>query len=177
MLSVRRQKPTWSVKPRPCPRAALVRRDGAWFRRVGTDVRGKFRAVDGTEVGASAFTPYDVVGLATATGSPNVRFDPAVGVSSARRRGGPMSTEIVIELAGEDRAGRPLRTRRAVVHPGGQMPLTGLGVAMVLERLVGLDGGPATPAGLYFPYQLLDATAYFARLGQIGGMVLTLEVP
>lgn len=56
------------------------------------------------------------------------------------------------------------------------MPLTGLGVAMVLERLVGLNGNPAIPAGLYFPYQLLDSTAYFARLKQIGGMVLTLEV-
>ena len=67
-----------------------------------------------------------------------------------------MSTEIIIELAGEDHAGRPLRTRHAVVHPEGQMPLTGLGVAMVLERLVGLDGKPPTPAGLYFPYQLLD---------------------
>ena len=157
--------------------AALTRRDGAWFRRVGDDARAEFRAADGTEMEASAFTPYDVVGLATATGAPNVRFDLAIGVSSARRRGGPMSTEIVVELAGEDHAGRPLRTRHAVVHPEGQMPLTGLGVAMVLERLVGLDGDPATPPGLYFPYQLLDPTAYLARLGQIGGAVLTLEAP
>lgn len=87
-----------------------------------------------------------------------------------------MSTEIVIELPGEDHAGRPLRARHAVVHPEGQMPLTGLGVAMVLERLIGLDGDPATPAGLYFPYQLLEPTAYFARLKQIGGAVLKLEV-
>ena len=125
---------------------------------------------------ASAFTPYDVLGLATTTGAPNVQFDLAVGVSSTRRRGEPMWTEIVIELAGEKHAGRPLRTRHAVVHPEGQMPLTGLGVAMVLERLIGLNGDPATPAGLYFPYQLLELTAYFARLRQIGGLILTLEV-
>ncbi len=87
-----------------------------------------------------------------------------------------MSTEIVIELAGEDQAGRPLRTRHAIVHPEGQMPLTGLGVAMVLERLVGLDGNPATPPGLYFPYQLLEPAAYFVRLEKIGGMVMTLDV-
>jgi hypothetical protein len=86
-----------------------------------------------------------------------------------------MSTEIVIELAGEDHAGKPLRTRHAVVHPRGQMPLTGLGVAMVLERLVGLDGDPPTPAGLYFPYQLLDPAAYFTRLKRIGGEILRLE--
>jgi hypothetical protein len=47
---------------------------------------------------------------------------------------------------------------------------------MVLERLTGLDGHPPTPPGLYFPYQLLDATVYLARLSQMGGEVLTLEV-
>ena len=156
--------------------AALARRDGAYVWRAGDEARAAFRAVDGTLMAASALSPYDVVGLATATGAPNVQFHLATGVSSTRRRGGPMSTEIVIELAGEDHAGRPLRTRHAVVHPEGQMPLTGLGVAMVLERLLGLDGRPATPAGLYFPYQLLEPAAYLARLTQAGGTVLTLAV-
>ncbi len=156
--------------------AALTRRDGAYFWREGDEAKAKFRAVDGTEMEASAFSAFDIVGLATATGAPNVQFNLATGVSSTRRRGEPMSTEILIELAGEDRAGRPLRSRHAVVHPEGQMPVTGLGVAMILERLLGLDGKPATPPGLYFPYKLLDSTAYLARLKQIGGMVLTLEV-
>jgi hypothetical protein len=157
--------------------AALARRDGAYRWRVGDDAKASFRAVDGTEMEATALSPYDVVGLATATGAPNVQFNLALGVSSTRRRGGPMSTEIVIELTGEDHEGRPLRTRHAIVHPEGQMPLTGLGVAMLLERLIGLDGNPPVPAGLYFPYQLLEPTAYFARLEHIGGAILKLEVP
>lgn len=156
--------------------AALTRRDGSYFWRAGDDAKARFRAVDGTEMEASGFSSIDVVGLATATGAPNVRFDLATGVSSTRRRGEPMSTEIVIELAGEDHAGRPLRARHAVVHPEGAAPLTGLGVAMLLERLVGLDGDPPTPPGLYFPYQLLDSTAYLARLAQTGGTILKLEV-
>ena len=156
--------------------AALTRRDGAYVWRAGDDAKARFRAVDGTEVEAAAFAAYDVVGLAAATGAPNVQFNLAIGVTSTRRRGEPMSTEILVELAGEDHAGRPLRTRHAVVHPEGQMPLTGLGVAMLLERLVGLDGKPPTPAGLYFPYQLLEPAAYLARLRQIGGAVLKLEV-
>ncbi|MBC8012215.1 MAG: NAD(P)-dependent oxidoreductase [Burkholderiales bacterium] len=156
--------------------AALTLRDGAYVWRAGDDAKAKVHAVDGTEMEASAFAAFDIVGLATATGAPNVQFNLAVGVTSTRRRGGPMSTEIVIELAGEDHAGRPLRTRHAVVHPEGAVPLTGMGVAMVLERLTGLDGKPAAPAGLYFPYQLLEPTAYLARLKQIGGMVVKLEV-
>jgi hypothetical protein len=155
---------------------ALARRDGAYIWRGGDDAKAKFRAVDGTEVEASAFSPYDVVGLATATGAPNVQFNLATGVSSTHHRE-PLSTQIVVELVGEDRAGRPLRTRHAVVHPQGAMPLTGLGVAMSLERLAGLDGGSPTPAGLYFPHQLLEPTAYLARLEKLGGAVLKLEVP
>ncbi|MDZ5699484.1 NAD(P)-dependent oxidoreductase [Chelativorans sp. M5D2P16] len=156
--------------------AALARRKGRFVWRVGDDATATIRAVDGTRMDASALSPNDVVGLAMATGAPNVEFNLATGVSSTRRRGEPMSTEIIIDLAGEDHEGRPLCTRHAVVHPEGQFPLTGLGVAMVLERATGLAGGPAVPAGLYFPYQLLDPDAYFTRLEQIGGRVLTLDL-
>ncbi|UOQ70216.1 hypothetical protein [Hymenobacter cellulosilyticus] len=154
--------------------AALVRRDGAFVWQVGDEAKTAFRAVDGTEQKAATYSFYDVLGLATATGAPNVQFMLAFGVTSTRRQGGPMSTEILIDLAGEDHAGQPLRTRHAVVHPQGQMPLTGLGVALLLERLLGLDGQPAVPAGLYFPYQLLEPRTYLARLQQMGGQVLTL---
>ncbi|MNN78487.1 hypothetical protein D3C81_1950460 [compost metagenome] len=54
--------------------------------------------------------------------------------------------------------------------------MTGLSVAMLLERLLGLDGQPPTPAGLYFPYQLLDAGAYLQRLSEEGGELLELQV-
>ena len=156
--------------------AALTRRAGAYLWRAGEEAQAEFRAVDGTTLPATGFSSIDVVGLATATGAPNVQFNLASGVSSTRRRGEPMSTEILIELAGEDPAGRPLRTRHAVVHPAGAVPLTGLGVTLLLERLLGLDNRPAVPAGLYFPYQLLDSPTYLARFQQMGGLILPLEV-
>ncbi len=156
--------------------ASLTRRSGTYMWREGDDAKATFRAVDGTEVEASGFSSIDVVGLATASGAPNVQFNLGSGVSSTRRRGGSLSTEIIIEIAGDDHAGRPLRTRHAVVHPKGAGPLTGLGVAMILERLLGLDGKPPTSAGLYFPYQLLDAAVYQARLEQDGGAVMKLDL-
>ena len=156
--------------------AALTRRDGVYVWREGEDSKVIFRAVDGTEIEASGFSSIDVVGLAAATGAPNVQFNMAIGVSSTRRQGKPMSTEIIIELRGEDLNGEPLRTRHAVVHPRGAAPLTGLSVAMNLERLLGLDGRPATPPGLYFPYQLLDAATYLERLRQEGGELRELQV-
>lgn len=155
--------------------AALTRRDGRYVWRSGKDAETVFRAVDGTRMKATGFSSIDVVGLATATGAPSVQFNIATGISSSRRRGEPMSTEIILELTGSDHAGQALRTRHAVVHRSGAAPLTGLGVSMILERLLGLDGHPTTPAGLYFPYQLLRPDAYFARLDASGGEILRLE--
>lgn len=154
--------------------AALVRRKGAWRWLAGDDAASCIRAVDGVEVPATAFTPNDVLALATATGTPDIRFDLALGTSSTRRAGGGMSTEVIIDLVGEDHAGRPLRTRHAIIHPAGQMPLTGLGVALVLERLAGLVGQPSGP-GLYFPSQLIDHATYLDRLRRTGGEVIELE--
>ncbi|STU61732.1 Uncharacterised protein [Klebsiella pneumoniae] len=57
---------------------------------------------------------------------------------------------------------------------GGAAPLTGLGIALIIERLVGLDGKQPVSPGLYFPYQVLDSSSYLARLEQEGGQVLKL---
>lgn len=149
--------------------AALTRRAGVFVWREGEESKAGFRAVDGTQIEAGGFSSIDVVGLAAATGAPNVQFNMATAVSSSRRQGRPMSTEIIIELVGDDLKGEPLHTRHALIHPAGAAPLTGLSVAMTLERLLGLDGQPPTPPGLYFPYQLLDASAYLERLKEEGG--------
>ncbi|WP_130834788.1 NAD(P)-dependent oxidoreductase [[Erwinia] mediterraneensis] len=155
--------------------AALTRRDGVWLWREGDDARAVFSALDGTEINATGFSSIDVVGLASATGAPGVQFDLGMGISSSRRKGGAFSTEIILDISGVDAAGESLRTRHAVVHPGGAAPLTGMGIALLLERLVGLDGKPPVAPGLYFPYQILDASHYLARLAQEGGQLLELS--
>ncbi|MFC6631787.1 NAD(P)-dependent oxidoreductase [Microbulbifer taiwanensis] len=151
--------------------AALARKEGAFFWRMGDDRETVIHAADGTATNAVAASYNDVLALSTALHVQNLQFDLAIDVSSSRRRGERPSTEILIEIAGTDRAGAAMRTRHAVISPGGQMPLTGLGAALVLERLTGLDGNPATPSGLYFPYQLLNPETFFARFEQIGGIV------
>lgn len=134
----------------------------------------RFHAIDGTPVDADTFSPYDVLTLAAETGAANVRFLLAAGETSSRRRGEPMSTEIIVEIVGEGRNGAQRNIRQAVFHPDGQMPLTAFGTAMVLERLAGLTGSGPVPAGLYFPSQLLDADVYLTRLAAMGGEIVAL---
>lgn len=156
--------------------AALSRREGNWIWREGDDAKTVFSALDGSKINASGFSSIDVAGLAAATGASNIQFDLGQGVSSSRRKGGPLSTEIIFDIAGLDHTGQALRNRHAVVHPGGAAPLTGMGIALLLERLIGLDGKLPIAPGLYFPYQILDASHYLARLAQEGGEVLQLSL-
>lgn len=156
--------------------AALTRRNGEFYWRAGDELKSEIRAVDGTVMDAFGYSPLDVAALSAATGAPDVQFNVAVGKSSTRRRDEPMSTEIIITLAGESADGSRRRERHTIVHPEGQAPLTGLGTTMMLERLTGLDGKPPTPAGLYFPEQLVDAAAYLTRLAAIGGSILEGEI-
>ncbi len=156
--------------------SVLARTGGAFVWRDGDAAGSTFRAIDGTAIKASGFSSIDIAGLAAVTGARDVMFAIGTGVSSSRRAGGAKSTEIIIELTGVDAQDAPLRSRHAVFHPGGAAPLTALGVSMLLERLVGLDGKPATPAGLFFPYQIIDHAAYLGRLEQEGGQLMTLAV-
>ena len=156
--------------------SVLARRDGAFVWRKSDDASFAFRAIDGKKLTAAGFSTIDIAGLAAATGARDIQFGIGTGVSSSRRAGGAKSTEIIIELSGVDRSGTEVRSRHAVFHPGGAAPLTALGICMVLERLVGLDGKPATQPGLLFPYQILDHDEYLERLIQEGGRLMELPL-
>jgi hypothetical protein len=148
--------------------AALTVEDGKFTWIAGEKAKGRYVGVDGIEVEAQAYSPFDIMSLATATGARSVRFDLAVGVSGARRAGRPFSTEIVIEIAGRRADGAEVRHRFEIVHPEGQAPLTALSIALAVERLLGLSGGSAVEPGLYLPEVLLDPAYFVRRMQEFG---------
>ncbi len=54
------------------------------------------------------------------------------------------------------------------MHPQGQAPLTALGVALAVERMLGLSGGEAPKAGLYLPEVLIEPAYYVSRMKEFG---------
>jgi hypothetical protein len=58
------------------------------------------------------------------------------------------------------------------VHPEGQRPLTALGIALGVERLLGLRGAPVAP-GIYTPEALLDPAYVVERLTEVGAAWLS----
>ncbi|MFJ7422685.1 saccharopine dehydrogenase [Streptomyces uncialis] len=147
--------------------AGLVRRDGVFHWITDPDAQADVRGTDGTDLPARSIAILDVPSLALATGAPDVRFDFAVGESTGRRRGGPASFEVRIDLEGADREGAPIGTSRYLVHPAGQRPLTATGIALGVERLLGLRGEAVAP-GVHTPESLLDPAYAVERLTETG---------
>lgn len=147
--------------------AGTVRRDGVFTWVNGSDARADVPSTDGVVLPGRSIAILDVPSLALATGAPNVRFDMAVGESAARRRGDPTSSEIRIDLEGVDPAGAPLSTSRYLVHPAGQRPLTALGIALGVERQLGLRGEAVSP-GIHTPETLIDPAYAAERMVEIG---------
>lgn len=150
---------------------AMLLENGRWQWATGALAKRRFRTVDGTEVEGQAYAPLDGLSLAAATGASDIRFDLVVGETATRRRGKAFSTEIVVEMHGRLKNGTRGMTRHEIVHPEGQAPLTALGVAVAVERLLGLAGGEPVRPGLYLPDVLIDPGAMVRRLEEIGTVV------
>ncbi|MFC8380927.1 saccharopine dehydrogenase [Nocardia sp. NPDC057272] len=149
--------------------AGLVRRDGVFTWLSEADAQADVHTVDGTALPGQSIPVLDVPSLALATGAPNVRVDFAVGATPSRRRGEPASVEVRIDLAGTGRGGAPLDRTQHLVHRDGQRPLTALGIALGVERLVGLRGDRPAP-GIHTPEALVDPAYAVERLSEIGAV-------
>jgi hypothetical protein len=149
--------------------SVLTVEDGRFIWIAGEARNATYRSLDGVEVPASAYAPFDVISLGAATDARSIRIDLAYTQSASRRRGEPFSTEIVINCSGLGHDGRPLEVHQEIVHPDGQAPLTALGITLLVERLLGLNGQKPS-AGLYMPETLIDIDNYLQRMRAIGAV-------
>jgi hypothetical protein len=152
--------------PRP-----LLLDNGTW-RWVGEAIAARrVKNTAGEEIETHAITVLDTVSLAAATDAHSVRLDFGVAQSASHRRGGVPSHEMIIEIEGEQKDGKIGRLRADIESPQGVTGLTALGVALGVERLLGLVGGAPVAPGLYFPENLIDPAHAIGRLKEFGGQV------
>ncbi|PTL77238.1 saccharopine dehydrogenase [Vitiosangium sp. GDMCC 1.1324] len=146
----------------------LILKDGKWLWASGADAERRFTDVDGTERQGRAYPLLDVVSLAAATDARSIRVDGAVKEAASRRRGEGPSHEVVIEISGELRDGTTGSIRHELVDGDVHSGLSARGVALAVERLLGLAGGPPVAPGLYHPEGLLDPAYVVERLKEFG---------
>jgi hypothetical protein len=152
--------------PRP-----LILKDGFWVWAGEGDAARTFRGADGVERPGQAMPLLDVVSLAAATGARSVRVDFAVRDAAGRPAGAGVSHEIAIEIEGERRDGGAGLFRYEFVDGRGLSDTSAFGVALAVERLLGLAGGAPVGPGLYHPESLIDPEYAVARLREFGTRV------
>jgi hypothetical protein len=148
--------------------AALTLQHGKFAWRRVDDAGVTYVSVDGREVAAQRYSPFDIMSLATATHARSVSMNLAYTASASRLRGEPFSTEIVIDIEGTLHDGKPARRHSEIVHPAGQAPLTGLNIALIVERVLGIAGREAPHPGLYFPELLLESAHVVRKMEEFG---------
>ncbi|MCI2240436.1 hypothetical protein MO973_45175 [Paenibacillus sp. TRM 82003] len=147
----------------------LTASGGGWsWTRKRTRSRLNFETVSGDAASAREFSSVDVLVLGDALRPARTRFAIAVEDSSATLTGQDPSHDIVVLLRGRNRHGAPVVNRYDLIHPGGLGDLTGLGAALLVERLLSLDGGLPPDPGFHYADRLLHGSHVLRRLGEVG---------
>ena len=110
----------------------------------------------------------DAPSLAAITGAANVRLDLLQGDSLGTLGGGRASSDVAIDIEGVLMSGAPGTCRTVLSDPNGLAHLTGLGVLVATERVLGLDGQAPAAGGLHLPETLVSPDAAIARFEQFG---------
>ena len=153
------------ASPRP-----LIRRHGSWTWRARDAVRTEIRAEDGEVHRSEPISLLDTVSVGAATGAADVVVHVAV------RPAGPHPRhEVTIDITGSDRDGSRIRRRVLITDRAHHVRLSGIGAAMALTRLIGLDGSPAPGPGLHLPETLLDSRVATDGLVGLGARVEVMQ--
>ena len=143
---------------------ALQRRDGTWHW-VDAEQEKTKRRLDSKAVDVAPVSVLDVTGLAAATGAADIRFDLAIDTSRGTAAGNAASHDMWIEADGT-RGGKPVSRARMVSDPKGQAHLTGLGAALIVQRI--LEAHADLAPRLYAPETLLPPADAMAALADHG---------
>ncbi|MGK4003519.1 hypothetical protein WMF31_12895 [Sorangium sp. So ce1036] len=149
----------------------LLRKGGRWIWASGDDAERTVTAADGTEHRGRAYPLLDVVSLAAATDAPNVRLDLVVRSAASRPAGKRPSTEMIFELDGVGAGGEERRVRHEIADDEDLSTLSARGLALAVERLLGLAGGPPVAPGLYNPETILHPADVVQKLEAFGARI------
>jgi len=147
--------------------SALLLDGGRWRWVHMGEARRSFTGIGGVPHAGEAVGLVDVLTLA-ATETRSIRVDIAVGQTETRRRGEAPSHEVIIEITGERRDGASGRFRYELIDREGYAMMSARGVAVAIERLLGLVGGTAPGPGLYLPETFVDPDHLVRRIQEFG---------
>ncbi|MER2298477.1 MAG: hypothetical protein ABS956_13420 [Pseudomonas sp.] len=149
---------------------AFLIEGGAWVKPDSHQGSRTFELLDGSTCEGASFPSFDVPELSARFGAQSIRLDFAFAETPGRRLHGQPSVEIIYEISGLLTDGEAATVTVQLSHPRGQTVLTGIGVAVGIEELLGLREDKATPPGLYLPSTLIAPPHMTSRLKEAGAV-------
>jgi hypothetical protein len=138
--------------------------DGRWVWAAGAEAQRTFTDIDGVSRQGQAYPLLDVVSLAAVTDAMSVRIDAAMREDEEASPG----HRLIIDVAGVGQCGKSQRTRWVIEDSDFHQGMSGMGLALAIERLLGLDGGKPVVPGLYHPETILEPASVMNRLKEWG---------
>lgn len=144
---------------------AMIRQDRQWLSVPAKDQSREICLYDGSLVTGYPLSTLDVPSIAAFTNAANIRFDFATGESLGSSRGLKASHDLYIDIEGMLLSGKKTKLRTIVSGRKGNSQLTAVGVFLIVEKILGLNGKNATTAGgLYLPETIVPVTDLMKRL-------------
>jgi len=148
---------------------ALIRQDGKWLSVEAKDNARVINLYNHTAAVGYPMSTLDVPSIAAFTGAANIRFDFIVGESIGSNKGLEASHDLYIEIEGILLSGESTKLRTIVSGPKGNSHLTAVGIYLITENILGLNGqSEQKMGGLNLPETIVSADNIISRLTEFG---------
>jgi len=148
---------------------ALIRKEGNW---LSLQAKENPRTIDLHNQSSAIGYPLstlDVPSIAAFTGAKNIRFDFITGESIGTSKGLEASHDLYITIEGTLVSGEKRKLKTIVSGPKGNSHLTAVGVYLITEKILGLNGqSEQKTGGLYLPETMITTDHINNRLKEFG---------
>lgn len=155
---------------------ALIRKDGNWLY---VNAKENARVIDlyhNSSLIGYPMSVLDVPSIAAFSGAANIRFDFVIGESIGSSKGLQASHDMYIDIEGVLLSGQTAKLRTIVSGPKGNSHLTAVGVYLIAETLLGINGQVAPKkGGLYLPETIISADHILNRLTEFGIDIIQID--
>lgn len=148
---------------------ALLRQDGKWLSVEAKNNTRVINLYDRSQAVGYPMSTLDVPSIAAFTGVSNIRFDFIIGESIGSKKGVEASHDLYIEIEGDLFSGERTKLVTTVSGPRGNSHLTAVGIYLITENILGLNGqSEQKTGGLYLPETIVPADSIMSRLTEFG---------
>lgn len=148
---------------------ALIRENKNWQYVQARENPKTIELYDSSSAIGYPLSTLDVPSIGAFTGAANIRFDFIIGESIGSSKGLDASHDLYIAIEGTLPSGKRTKSRTIVSGPKGNSHLTAVGVYLITEKILGLNGRSAqSQGGLYLPETIVPSEDIMERLREFG---------